>query len=473
MAPNSRTAASPTSPRPSPPPRAEGENSAGLLDSSDGAATGWLASLAVYREPRLIAVLLMGFASGLPLALTFGTLSFWLSEVGVSRTSIGLFALVGISYSLKFLWSPAIDRLPIPILTARLGRRRGWALAIQPALALAILALGFTDPRFDPGLTAVAAVIVAFLSASQDIVIDAYRIELLRPEEQGAGAAATQWGYRFGMLAASAGALYAASFGGWNFAYALMAGLMFVGMAAVCFTPEPGGIRPLEPLPGDSPLTRVAAWLERAVVAPFADMLGRRGALAILSFVILYKFGDALAGTMSNPLYVSLGFTKLEVANIGKAYGFVANLAGLAAGGVVVLRLGIFRALLVCGVLQMLSNLMYVLQAWVGHDVPTLALTIGVENLTGGMGSAAFVAYLSGLCNIAFTATQYALLTSLAAIGRTTLSASGGALADMLGWSPFFVLATLACMPGLFLLAWIMRSEPPISRKKTAGCDVV
>jgi PAT family beta-lactamase induction signal transducer AmpG len=206
-------------------------------------------------------------------------------------------------------------------------------------------------------------------------------------------------------------------------------------------------------------------------------MLGRRGALAILSFVILYKFGDALAGTMSNPLYVSLGFTKVEVANIGKAYGFVANLAGLAAGGVVVLRFGIFRALLVCGVLQMLSNLMYVLQAWVGHDVPTLALTIGVENLTGGMGSAAFVAYLSGLCNIAFTATQYALLTSLAAIGRTTLSASGGALADMLGWSPFFVIATVACLPGLLLLAWIMRSEPaaepPISRRRTAGCDAV
>ena len=418
-----------------------------------------LAALAVYREPRLIAVLLMGFGSGLPLALTFGTLSFWLSEVGVSRTSIGLFALVGISYSLKFVWSPAIDRLPVPLLTGRLGRRRGWALAIQPVLALAILALGLTDPRTDPGVTAVAAVIVAFLSASQDIVIDAYRIELLRPEEQGAGAAATQWGYRFGMLAASAGALYAASFGGWSFAYAVMAGLMFVGMAAVWFAPEPGGVRPLDPLPGDSRVARITAWLQRAVVAPFADILTRRGAFAVLCFVVLYKFGDALAATMSNPLYVSLGFSKVEVANIGKAYGFVANLAGLAAGGVVVLRLGVFRALFVCGILQMLSNLMYVLQAWVGHDVPTLALTIGVENLTGGMGSAAFVAYLSGLCNSAFTATQYALLTSLAAVGRTTLSASGGALADTVGWGPFFVLATAACLPGLLLLAWIIRLE--------------
>jgi MFS transporter, PAT family, beta-lactamase induction signal transducer AmpG len=424
-----------------------------------GRRSGWLASLAVYREPRLIAILLMGFSSGLPLALTFGTLSFWLSEVGVSRTSIGLFALVGISYSMKFLWSPVIDRLPIPLLTARLGRRRGWALAIQPPLALAILALGFTDPRTDPGATAFAAVVVAFLSASQDIVIDAYRIELLRPEEQGAGAAATQWGYRFGVLAASAGALYAASFGGWRFAYALMAGLMVIGMAAVWCTREPGGIRPLEPLPGDSLLARSAAWLDRAVLAPFADMLTRRGAIAILAFVILYKFGDALAGTMSNPLYVSLGFSKIEVANIGKAYGFLTGLAGLALGGVVVLRIGVFRALLVCGVLQMLANLMYVLQAWAGHDLLTLALTIGVENLTGSMGSTAFVAYLSGLCNISFTATQYALLTSLAAIGRTTLSASGGALADAFGWSPFFLLATLACLPGLALLVWIMRLE--------------
>src|SRR5213080_5456114 len=283
--------------------------------SRDGRAARWSIkrwsdALAVYRQPRLIAILLMGFSSGLPLALTASTLSFWLAEIGVSLTTIGFFSLVGISYSLKFLWSPLIDRLPIPLLTARLGRRRSWALVIQFLLALAILALGMTDPRVDAVATALAAVVVAFLSASQDIVIDAYRIELLRPEEQGAGAAATQWGYRFGMLASGAGALYAASFGGWSLAYGLMAGLMFVGMAAVWFTPEPGGIRGLEPLPGDSSLARVAAWLERAVVAPFADMLGRRGALAILSFVILYKFGDALAGTMSNPLYVSLGFTK-------------------------------------------------------------------------------------------------------------------------------------------------------------------
>jgi MFS transporter, PAT family, beta-lactamase induction signal transducer AmpG len=424
----------------------------------EGVQGSWLAALGVYREPRLIAVLFMGFSSGLPLALTFATLSFRLAEAGVSRTEIGLFALVGVSYSLKFLWSPLIDRLPVPLLTRRLGRRRGWALAIQPTLALAIVALGLCDPKTDPAAMALAAVAVAFLSASQDIVIDAYRIELLRPEEQGAGAAATQWGYRFGMLASSAGALYAASVGGWRFAYTLMAVLIGIGMAAVWFTPEPGGVLPPETLPGETLLARLAAWFGRAVLAPFADLLGRPGAAVILGFVVLYKFGDALAATMSNPLYVALGFTKAEVASIGKLYGFAASLAGLALGGVVVLRLGVFRALLVCGALQMAANLMYIVQLRAGHDLPILALTIGTENLTGGMSSAAFVAYLSGLCNLAFTATQYALLTSLAAVGRTTLSASGGALADVFGWAPFFLISTAACLPSLALLVWLMRS---------------
>ncbi len=448
----------PTSPSPSPPQGGEGEIG-GLFDRSEAPASGWLAGLEVYRRPRLVAVLLMGFSSGLPLALTFATLSFRLAEIGVSRTQIGLFALVGIPYSVKFLWSPLIDRSPIPWLTAHLGRRRGWALAIQPLLALAILALGMVDPRAAPGLTALLALAVAFLSASQDIVIDAYRIELLLPEEQGAGAAATQWGYRFGMLAASAGALYAASFGGWRFAYCLMAALMLVGMVTVWLTPEPGGAPLPAAPPGSDLVARAAGWLQGAVVAPFRDVLARDGALVILAFVILYKFGDALAGTMSNPLYVSLGFTKVELANIAKIYGFAASLAGLAAGGIVVLRLGVMRALLLCGVLQMASNLMYAVQVAAGHNLVALALTIGVENFAGGMGSAAFVAYLSGLCAIAFTATQYALLSSLAAVGRTTLSASGGAFADALGWTPFFLLATAACLPGLALLLWVMRTE--------------
>jgi PAT family beta-lactamase induction signal transducer AmpG len=425
----------------------------------------WFAALAVYRQPRLLAVLFMGFSSGLPLALTFGTLSYWLAELGVSLTAIGLFGLVRASYSLKFLWSPLIDRLPIPILTRRLGRRRSWALTIQFLLGLAILALGMTDPKSDPAMTALAAVVVAFLSASQDIVIDAYRIELLLPEEQGAGAAATQWGYRFGMLASGAGALYAASLGGWHVAYTVMAGLMLVGMVTVWLTPEPGGIEPPEALPGANAAARIEAWLKRAVVAPFLDMFVRLGAvelLAIVLFIVLYKFGDALAGSMANPLYVQIGFTKVEVATVAKVYGVIATLGGVALGGVLVLRWGLFVALLVCGGLQALSNLMYIAQLWAGHDVAMLALTIGAENLTGGMASSAFVAYLSGLCSRDFTATQYALLSSLATVGLNVLAASGGYLAQTLGWTPFFVLSTLACAPGLLILVWLMR------RKKAA-----
>ncbi len=442
----------------------------GRGSSSQRYGGDWLASLRVYRQPRLIAILLMGFSSGLPLALTFGTLSYWLAEIGVSLTTIGLFGLVRTSYSLKFLWSPLIDRLPIPLLTARLGRRRSWALTIQLLLAAAILALGLTDPRADPALTALAAVIVAFLSASQDIVIDAYRIELLRPEEQGAGAAATQWGYRFGMLAAGAGALYAASFGGWHFAYALMAGLMGVGMVTVWLTPEPGGAPPPEALPGTSARERARAWLGRAVVAPFLDLFTRNGAsqlIAIGVFIVLYKFGDALAGSMSNPLYVALGFTKVEVATIAKVYGVIATLVGVALGGVFVARIGVFRALLICGAMQALSNLLYAVQVWAGHDTAMLALTIAAENVTGGMASAAFVAYLSLLCSREFTATQYALLSSMATVGLNVLAASGGALAEALGWIPFFVLSTLFCLPSLALLLWIMRQ--PVQKALTTA----
>jgi PAT family beta-lactamase induction signal transducer AmpG len=437
----------------------------------------WLKSLSVYREPRLLAVLFMGFSSGLPLALTFGTLSFWLAEIGVSRTDIGLYALIGISYSFKFLWSPIIDRLPLGAITARLGRRRGWALTIQIPLALAILALGLTDPKTAPWLTALFAVIVAFLSASQDIVIDAYRIEILKPEEQGAGAAATQWGYRFGMVASSAGALYAAEFGGWHIAYAIMAALMLVGMITVWLTPEPAGsAKALAPLPGATSGERVSAWIKSAVIAPFADFMTRPAWIGILLFVVLYKFGDALAGVMANPFYVSMGFSKIEVANISKVFGVAATLAGLAAGGVVVVRMGLYRALFVCGIFQMISNLMYAIQAMIGHDVWMLTLTIGVENFAGGMGSAAFVAYLSGLCNIAYTATQYALLSSFATVGRTTLSAAGGWLADQLDWVLFFSVTTLAALPGLLMIVWLMRrfpgaAKPPVGKPAFALDD--
>jgi PAT family beta-lactamase induction signal transducer AmpG len=426
----------------------------------------WLASLTVYREPRLLAVLFMGFASGLPLPLTFATLSFWLAEAGVSRTAIGYFVLVGFSYNYKFLWSPFIDRLPIPILTRRLGRRRSWALVLQALLMAVIALLGRTDPRTELPITALIAVAVAFLSASQDIVVDAYRIELLRPEEQGAGAAATQWGYRFGLLAAGAGALYAAAFGGWSFAYGVMAALMAVGMVTVLLTPEP----PL-PLAERRAETTVGAWLHRAVVLPFADFIRRPHWIVILVFIVLYKLGEAMAGAMANPLYQQLGFTKIEVANIAKLAGFFATLGGVACGGFVVTRLGLYRGLLVGGILQMASNLMYVAQVLAGHDTSVLALSIFAENFTNGMGSAAFVAYLSSLCSVAFTATQYALFSSLAAVPTRFLSAPAGWLVDHLDWIPFFIGTTIAALPGLAVLLWLHRRERALSRSAAGGRD--
>ncbi|HXQ52579.1 MAG TPA: MFS transporter [Stellaceae bacterium] len=410
--------------------------------------TGWLAPLAIYRDPRMLAILCMGFASGLPLALTGSTLSIWLVESHVTLTAIGLFAGVGTAYTLKFLWAPAIDRMALPFFTRALGRRRGWAIAIELALALALVALGACDPAQAPLLVALAAVVVAFLSASQDIVIDAYRVELLADREQGAGAAATQVGYRIGMVASTAGALYFAAYLGWFVAYAAMAALLLIGMIAVVMTREPQA--PALPQSG--------AWLADAVAAPFAEFLTRERAWAILVFVVLYKFGDALAGVMSNPFYVILGFTKIEIANVAKVFGLAASIFGVIAGGGVVYRMGVMPALLACGILQMLSNLMYVVQLWAGADAAVLALTIAVENVTGGMSSAAFVAYLSRLCNKAYTATQYALLSALAATARTVLASSGGWFADHLGWAPFFLFATAACLPGLLLLAWLMRA---------------
>lgn len=420
--------------------------------------TWWRAAVRIYGTPRMLAILLMGFSSGLPLPLTFATLSFWLSEAGVSRTAIGLFVLVGFSYNYKFVWSPLIDRMPIFALTRRLGRRRSWAVVIQILLAAAIFALGHSDPKADLAGTALLAVLVAFLSASQDIVIDAYRIELLRPSEQGAGAAATQWGYRFGLLAAGAGALYAAEFGGWGFAYTAMAALMLVGIVTVLLTPEPAiGTTTTRASLDEDWSSRLTTWLREAVILPFADLIQRRGWLVILAFVVLYKLGEAMAGVMANPLYQQLGFSKIEVANIAKLVGFFATLGGVAVGGAIVARLGVHKALLVGGVLQMTSNLLYVAQVLAGHDTLMLAASIFGENFTNGMGSAAFVAYLSGLCSVAFTATQYALFSSLAAIPTRFLSAPSGWLADKFDWIPFFLVTTAACLPGLFVLLWLMR----------------
>jgi MFS transporter, PAT family, beta-lactamase induction signal transducer AmpG len=428
-----------------------------------GAVVRWRAAWAVYLEPRLVVVLLLGFASGLPLLLTLSTLSIWLTEQGVTLTTIGLFAMVGTPYTLKFLWAPLVDRLPIPLLTACLGRRRSWLLTIQAGLIAGIVALGATRPAAAPVSTAACALVVAFLSASQDIVIDAYRIEIVHEHEQGAAAAMTQLGYRLGMLASGAGALILAEHVSWFAVYAVMAGLLLVGVATTLLAPEPAHGEAW--LSGDP--TGFLPRLREAVVRPFTEFIRRNGvgaAALVLAFILLYKLGDAFAGVMANPFYIQVGFTKAEIAAVTKVFGLVATLLGVFLGGVAVSRYGVLTALLACGILQAVSNLMFAVQAVVGRDVRVLGLTIGIENLSGGMGSAAFVAYLSVLCNVAYTATQYALFSSFMAVGRTLLSAGSGWVADHVDWVTFFVISTVLALPGLMLLAWMMRRFPSAGR---------
>ncbi|MBX6323229.1 MAG: MFS transporter, partial [Rhodospirillaceae bacterium] len=391
------------------------------------------------------------------------TLSYWLSRVGVDKTAIGLFALVGLPYSLKFAWAPLVDQLSLPVLTRRLGRRRSWILVTQAGLAAAILAMGAADPAARPLATAAAALAVAFFSASQDIVIDAYRIEVLAEHEQGAGAGATQLGYRIGLLVAGAGALALSDFIDWFWIFAMLAGLVVLSMAAVLAAPRP----PEPALTAEDAARRapdlpaaLAAWLKGAVVAPFADFMRRPQWPLILAFALLYKFGDAIGGTMATPFYVEIGFTGVEVAGVTKVMGVAATMAGTLVGGAVVARYGLFLALLAGGVLQAATNLLYAAQAVMGHDLGFLALTIGADNFTGGLGSAAFVAYLSSLCTTGFSGTQYALLTSFMALGRTVLSSGSGWLADHMDWISFFALTTLLALPGLLLLILLMRRRP-------------
>jgi len=419
----------------------------------------------IYAEPRLLVIFAMGFASGLPLALTSATLFFWLREVNVSLTAIGFFALLGTPYSIKFLWAPFIDRFSVPLLSRALGRRRSWMLVIQVCLMAAIAGLGFSSPEQTPQLTAICAFAVAFFSASQDIVIDAYRIEILDRDEQGAGAAMTQAGYRLGAIVAGAGALFLADIVDWSLVYAVMAALVLVGMVVAVLAPDPDKRYPVS---ADGPSLR---GIRGVLVDPFWEFFQRNSpkvALIILGFILLYKLGDAYAGVMAYPFYYDAGFTKSEVATVSKIFGVIMTVTGVFLGGLIVKRFGILKSLFGCGLLQMFSNLMYAAQAVVGHDVGFLYLTIGIENVSGGMGSSAFVAYLSVLCNTAYTGTQFALFTSFMAFGRTLLSSTSGWVVERIGWFDFFIVSTLVALPGLVLLVWIMRNLP-ISKQTTDG----
>ncbi|WP_368904667.1 AmpG family muropeptide MFS transporter [Taklimakanibacter lacteus] len=431
----------------------------------------WWSAVSAYLTPRMLIILAMGFASGLPLLLTLSTLSYWLSKLGVDKTTIGLFALVGTPYTFKFLWSPIMDQVPLPILTRLLGRRRSWLLLTQLLLAAAIFAMGQVDPTVEPWMTALIAVIVAFLSASQDIVIDAYRIEFLPQDEQGHGAAATQIGYRFGLLLAGAGAVGLSDFYPWSVVFAVLAAAMLVCALLTLFVPEPK----VAIVHGKRDYIQ---WIKESIIDPFADFISRRGWFIILLFVLFYKFGDALGGTMANPFYIEMGYTGVQIASVSKVWGIWMTIVGALIGGIAVARWGVFKALLIGGVLQALTNFAfaYVALKGAGGDSalcageaastlctafpPALTLAITADNIAGGAAGAALVAYLSGLCNVAFTATQYALLTSFMALGRTWLSSGSGWLADHTDWFTFWSLTALLAIPGLLLLLRIMRLYP-------------
>jgi PAT family beta-lactamase induction signal transducer AmpG len=422
-------------------------------------------ALAVYLQPRVLIVLFLGFSAGLPLALSGSTLLFWAAEVGVDLKIIGLFALVGTPYTLKFLWAPIVDALDVPVLARWLGRRRAWLLLTQILLMAAILFLGINDPAQTPGLVAFGALLVATASATQDIVIDAFRIESLNENEQAAGMASYVAAYRVGMLVSSAGALYIVTgfqslgftkSGAWSAGYAAMAALVLIGMLTTFIAREPEKSQKAEAAHGrEAPLDR----LKRTVSGAFVDFFAHDGvyvAIVVLVFVVLFKFTDALAGVMTGPFAVDLGFTRTDYANIVKGVGLIALLAGGFAGGYIARAFPLAASLWIGGILQSVANLAFSWLAVAGHNLLWLTVAITVENFTSAIGTVMFVAYLSALCrNPLHTATQYALLTALAAVGRTYLSAGAGYIASATGWAWFFVICALAGLPSLLLLAWL------------------
>ncbi|GLK74302.1 MFS transporter [Ancylobacter dichloromethanicus] len=432
---------------------------------------GFLASLAVYLRPRVLIVILLGFSSGLPLALSGATLTIWMAEAQVNLATIGLFALVGVPYNFKFVWAPLVDALDVPLLGRWLGRRRGWLVFTQLLLVLAVIWLGFQDPVNAPWHVALGALLVATASATQDIVVDAFRVESLEVREQAAGMAGYVAAYRVGMLASGAGVVLLVAWfevlgtpraDVWAYGYLAAAAMVGVGLFAALMAKEPAAEPATEPAgqPAAQPAIQhqenVFRRIGQTAVGAFSEFLTRNSAVAILLFVVLFKFCDAFAGALSGAFVIDIGFDKATYAGVVKGVGFAAALLGGFAGGVIARALPLSTALWVGGILQMLSNLAFSWQAWMGVNVPALMVTIVVENFAGAIGTVIFVAYISALCgNRAHTATQYALLTALAAVGRTFLASSAGFIAVETGWIVFFAITSVAALPGLALLAWL------------------
>lgn len=442
-------------------------------------SSGWLQALGIYAHPRVLGMLSLGFSAGLPLLLILGTLSFWLREAGIDRTTIGHLSWIGLAYSFKWLWSPLVDRLSLPLLTRWLGRRRAWLFLSQIIITLALIGMASTDPVINLTQLVFFALAVAIASATQDIALDAYRIEAVAVELQGAMAATYQAGYRVAMIMASAGVLWIAAAVDasegtyehlpWRFAYLVMAASMMVGILTTLMIREPEVaysqiVSDNEKIAElaiarwhlNSQLKRLLIWLYGALIAPFRDFIVRHGrqALLILSLIAIYRISDVVMGVMSNPFYVDMGYSKDEVATISKVYGVIMTIVGAAIGGVLTAKIGIMRTLFLGAVLSAATNLLFVWLAGRGHDVSGLIFTISADNLSAGIASCAFIAYLSGLTNSAYSATQYALFSSVMLLLPKFIAGFSGQFVDTYGYESFFITTALLGLPVL-ILVWL------------------
>ena len=468
--PSAALLASPTSPASLP------NNSSAATEPDQPKKIPWRDVWRVYTEAATLRMLLLGFSAGLPLLLVFGTLSFWLREAGIDRTTIGYLSWVGLAYGFKWVWAPLVDRMPIPLLTRLLGRRRSWLLASQAVIMTALVGMALTDPRLALLPVVWCALAVAFGSATQDIALDAYRIESADVPRQAALAASYQTGYRMAMIWSGAGALWIAArsevtvtgavagavnyqHGAWQTAYLAMAASMLLGVVTVLFSPEPAP-RAL------SPARNLAEWLKGALVEPFADFLRRYGkqAALILALIAIYRISDVVMGIMANPFYVDMGYTKDEVAAVTKIFGVIMTLVGAFLGGALAMRFGVMRVLMLGAVLSASSNLLF---AWLGsrgHDVNSLIFVISADNLSSGIASAAFIAYLSSLTNVNYSATQYALFSSMMLLLPKFLAGYSGKYVDAFGYSHFFIATALLGLPVLLLVWLASRSKMPVAQ---------
>jgi PAT family beta-lactamase induction signal transducer AmpG len=442
----------------------------------NAARRSWKQSIAVYGHPRVIGMAFLGFSAGLPLLLVGGTFSAWLRDIGVELAAIGFLSWVGIAHSIKVLWAPIVDRLALPVLTRVFGRRRAWMLFAQVSIALALLGMALVDPREMLWLVAIFAVIAAFGSATQDIAIDAYRIEAVSKDRQGGMASTYVFGYRVALLAAGAGALHIASIGNWDIAYGVMAALMGVGMLTSWIIREPevrvdSATRQMEQRVVDylADTTHLGlrrdltAWFIGAVICPFADFFKRFGpaALLILLFVGSFRLSDIFMGVMANPFYLDLGFTKTQIANISAAFGLGVTLTGAALGGILVMRFGIMPMLIFTAIMAPLTNLTFSWLATLGPETYGLVAAIVADNITGGMAIPVLIAYMSSLTNTAYTATQYALFSSLMTLPGQFLGGFTGVLAEQVGWVWFFICSAGIGLPAIVLALMLTRLANP------------